>query len=254
MTLLHPSRRTTRPGGATGKTSKATKPSPAGTAHKLPKPRSADDVADLHELAERLEGRPVPGVRMTEQEFEAWCDPGVKAEWVNGEVILISPENAESVDLGGWLNAVLRLFVEQRDLGRVFGRDFMVRLPRQRRRRVPDLLFLSRSRLDLLRPTFLDGAPDLIIEMVSPDSQTRDRRDKFDEYQKAGIREYWIIDPAGHHIEAYALVNNRFQRIEEVDGKLASTVLPGFYLRPDWLRRPKLPPVARILRELGVRR
>ena len=48
--------------------------------------------------------------------------------------------------------------------------------------------------------------------------------------------------------------NKRFQRTEEVDGKIASAALPGFYLRPDWLRRAKLPPVAKVLRELSVRR
>jgi Uma2 family endonuclease len=249
MTLLQPSRRTKPEATARRKAVRA------AATHTLPKPVTADDVADLLDLAERLEGRPVPDVRMTEKEFEVWCDPDVRAEWVGGEVILMSPESFESVDLGGWLNAVLRGFVEHHDLGRLIGRDFMVRLPRQRRRRVPDLLFLAKGRLDLLRPTFLDGAPDLIIELVSPDSQTRDRRDKYDEYQRAGVREYWIIDPAAHHAEAYALgKNTRFRRIEEIDGKLASAALPGFYLRPDWLRRPKLPAVAKLLRELGIRR
>src|SRR3954451_8968443 len=104
----------------------------------LPKPATADDVDRLHELARQLDGRPVPGVRMTEQQFEEWCDEDVKAEWVDGEVVLMTPENLESADLGGWLNAVMREVVESFDLGRVIGREFQVRLPGQRRRRVPD--------------------------------------------------------------------------------------------------------------------
>jgi Uma2 family endonuclease len=130
----------------------------------------------------------------------------------------------------------------------------MVRLAKQRRRRVPDLLFVSKERSHLLRPNHLEGAPDLSVEIVSPDSQSRDRRDKFAEYEAAGVREYWIVDPLSRTVEAYALhAAGKFRLIEATDdGRLASAVLPGFYLRPDWLWQEPLPDVIATLRELGV--
>jgi Uma2 family endonuclease len=221
----------------------------------LLKPVTADDVDRLHELARQLDGRPVPGVRMTEQQFEDWCDEDVKAEWVDGEVVLMTPENLESADLGGWLNAIMREVVESFDLGRVIGREFQVRLPSQRRRRVPDLQFIAKAREAIVRQTFVDGAPDLIVEIVSPGSVSRDWRDKFYEYERAGVREYWIFDPASQHVEAYALgKGKRYALVREADGWIESAVLPGFAIKTGWLKLASLPRVSRAIKEMTARR
>src|SRR5688500_7044830 len=68
-----------------------------------PKPWSSDDLARLHELAAQLGGRPVPGFRMTADQFESWCDPGLRAEWVDGEVVLMTPETWYDASFIGWL-------------------------------------------------------------------------------------------------------------------------------------------------------
>jgi Uma2 family endonuclease len=211
----------------------------------------AIDVDDLHVLPD---GRVRPSLRMTEEEFVAWCDEDVKAEWVDGEVIVMSPSSLAHVRLAGWLYRLVAEFVLRKDLGEAISPEFMVRLAKQRRRRVPDLLFVSKERSHLLRPNHLEGAPDLSVEIVSPDSQSRDRRDKFAEYEAAGVREYWIVDPLSRTVEAYALhAAGKFRLIEATDdGRLASAVLPGFYLRPDWLWQEPLPDVIATLRELGV--
>src|SRR2546423_7033284 len=97
----------------------------------------------LWELAERLDGRPIPGVRMTEEEFDAWCDEDVKAEWVDGEVLVMVPSSGEHVDLIGWLFRFVTEFVEVHQLGLVRGPEFQARLAigPERRRRVPDMMF-----------------------------------------------------------------------------------------------------------------
>lgn len=217
----------------------------------IPDVRGMDEEA-LWDLAERLNGRPVPGLRMSEQEFEAWCDEDVKAEWVDGEVVLMSPENTEHIEVAQWLFRVTVDFVESRDLGQVISREFQVRLPRQRRRRGPDLLFVAKDRLNLLKGTYFDGAPDLIAEVVSPDSVSRDWREKYLEYERAGVREYWVADPLSSRVEAYALgKGKKFQAIAESEGRITSTVLPGFCLRPAWFwTRPR---PRTVLKELGVR-
>jgi Uma2 family endonuclease len=104
-----------------------------------------------------------------------------------------------------------------------------------------------------LRPHHVEGAPDLIIEIVSPESEARDWREKYLEYQAAGVREYWVIDPMSGYLEAYALRQKRYRLIVEKSGKIHSTVLKGFYIRPAWLFGKKLSKVARALRELRVR-
>src|SRR5437879_3801157 len=103
----------------------------------------------LNPSAELAERAPAPPSRcMTEEEFVAWCDEDTRAEWVDGEVVVRSPASARHSDIVGFLCVVLRCFSAARDLGRILGPEFAVRLPAQRRRRLPDLLFVSRERLD----------------------------------------------------------------------------------------------------------
>jgi Uma2 family endonuclease len=107
--------------------------------------------------------------------------------------------------------------------------------------------------LTIVQRNHLEGPPDWAIEIVSPESQSRDRRDKFLEYQAAGVREYWIIDPMSETVEVYALSPDRaFQSVAASGGIVASTTVPGFALEVEWfweLRRPK---IVEVLRRLGV--
>jgi len=205
-------------------------------------------------LGELPNGTPLPPRHMTEAEFLAWGDEDVRAEWVDGEVILMPAENLIHIDLNYWLAWLLRLFVDRTGIGgRVVGSGLYVRLSAQRRLRVPDLLYVRPERIQLLQPTLLDGPPDLALEIVSPESQSRDRELKFKEFEAAGVREYWIVDPMSKTVEAYALdAAQKYLRVPEAEGKIHSAVVPGFYLRPEWLWMQPLPDVIAIARELGV--
>jgi Uma2 family endonuclease len=196
---------------------------------------------------------PPPLPRMTEDEFAAWCDEDTRAEWVDGEVIVMSPSNYKHVSEAAWLLQVLGFYVDHHDLGVVVGPEFPVRLAGQRRRRVPDLLFVANSRLHLVHENHFEGPPDLVVEIVSPDSLARDWREKYLEYQAAGVREYWVIDPMSQHAEMYALGDDgAYQRIDKPDGTVASVVLPGLVLKLAWLWPSSRPKLAAALAELGV--
>ena len=132
------------------------------------------------------------------------------------------------------------------------GSQFMVRFARQKRRRMPDLMFVSNARLSLIKPTHLEGAPDVAFEIVSADSQTRDRRKKFLEYQKEGVREYWIIDPSSQQVELYLLHRGKYVETEPVKDTWNSVVLQGFYLKDAWLWTKPLPKVSVIQKALGL--
>jgi Uma2 family endonuclease len=210
------------------------------------------DDEQFAELAERLGGRPVPGVRMSEREFVQWSLYRHRAEWADGEVILMAPANDEHDDLDLWLSALMYQFLEARPVG-VVRRDMFIRFARRRRRRVPDLMYLSNANRNRIRETFIDGPPDLIFEIVSPDSQDRDRREKFQDYQAAGVREYWIIDPLSRRLDAYALKGRRYKQIPSKEDRIESSVLAGFFLRPRWLFGRQLPRVVQVLKEMGVK-
>ncbi|HEY7546654.1 MAG TPA: Uma2 family endonuclease [Blastocatellia bacterium] len=195
-----------------------------------------------------------PKDKMTFEEFLDWCDEDTWAEWVDGEVVMVSPASMPHQDIGGLLETVLRMFTEAHDLGKVLRAPFVMRMDAVARGREPDLLFVSRERLHLLRHTFLDGPADVVIEIVSPESIGRDRGDKFVEYERAGVREYWLIDPDRRSAEFYELGDDGRYRTAAIgaDGTYHSKVITDFWLRVAWLWQTPLPQAIEILRELEV--
>lgn len=207
---------------------------------------STHPIADSDPLAPY---KSPPDRKLTEEEFLAWCDEDVKAEWVDGQVIVMSPANLRHVELTLFLASLLKTWVDDRELGKILGPEFMTRLS-PRSRRVPDLMFVAKDRLHNLRPAHLEGPPDLAIEIVSTESVVRDWREKYLDFQSAGVREYWVIDPANQRVEAYRLVDGAYQEIVHDHGHVDSCVLAGFYLRDEWLWRSELPKVRDVLKEI----
>lgn len=210
----------------------------------------AMDGEQLADLAEQLCGAAVPGVRMTEREFVEWSFGRVDAEWSDGEVILMPPVSDEHNDLDTWLTTLVRMFVEAR-LGGFVRNNMFVRFPRRRRRRVPDLMYIAEAHAARVTPTLVEGAPDLIMEIVSADSRNRDRRDKYFDYEASGVREFWIIDPLMRTVDLYTLEGRKYRAVDAVEGQFRSTVLDGFYLRDAWLFGRTLPKVAAVLKEFA---
>jgi Uma2 family endonuclease len=192
-------------------------------------------------------------LRMTEAEYDQWHDEELRGEWVDGEVELKSPASNDHVQLQMLLSNVLHILCSERQLGQVLGPEFAVRLAQQHRRRTPDLLFVRADRCGLIRATHLDGAPDAAFEIVSSDSVRRDWRDKYHEYEAAGVGEYWIIDPLSEVVEAYGRPDGGpFVQIAPDGERIASQVIPGFFLKPAWLWQRPLPSPLALLRELGI--
>lgn len=173
-------------------------------------------------------------------------------EWVDGEIITMPGASFEHQTLSDFLLKVVSFYVESNDLGLVISSPFAMKLEKQRRGREPDILFVSKERKHLFKKTYLDGAADLAIEIISPESVGRDRGEKFVEYEAAGIREYWLIDPERRQVEFYRLNSDGFyQLIATPDGVFQSEVLPGFFLRVAWLWQEPLPTLA-ALKELNL--
>ncbi|MCY3020717.1 MAG: Uma2 family endonuclease [Planctomycetota bacterium] len=197
--------------------------------------------------------RPHPGRTMTEAEFVAWCDEEIRAEWVDGEVIVIAPDNTWHNRIVLFLYSIISGVVEAHGRGTVMVEGIQMRFAKLRRRRQPDIIFIAKERQHIIKTNHVEGPPDLAVEVISPDSPARDYRDKYQEYEAAGVREYWIVDPLAQRVEAYALGRNgRYTPIPERDGRIPSRVLPHLYIKPAWLWREPLPNWLRILRELGA--
>lgn len=206
-----------------------------------------------------------PKLNMTFEEFLDWCDEDTYAEWVDGEVHVYSAPNKEEFpvtspasqkhqQVGSFLETLLHLYTQQHKQGLVLRAPFSMRLPDLNRAREPDILFVASARSHLIHNTFLDGAADLVIEIVSPESIRRDRADKFIEYESAGVKEYWLIDPDRQVAEFYQLGDDGRYRPAALaaDGIYRSQVIAGFWLRVAWLWQTPLPSTLDILRELKI--
>jgi Uma2 family endonuclease len=128
------------------------------------------------------------------------------------------------------------LYADTNQVGKIISSPFVMRLPTRPSGREPDLIFIRTEHFKWLRETHLDGPANLVVEIVSPESDARDRGDKFVEYESAGIPEYWLIDPLRQQAVFYELTDGRYRpgTINE-HGIYHSQALPGFWLRIEWL-------------------
>ncbi len=186
--------------------------------------------------------------KMTYQEFLDWADEDTLAEWVDGEVIMVSPAGDRHQDISGFLESVMRIYIQTRGLGALRSAPFQMKLEHGRE---PDLLFVKTEHLERLQETYLNGPADLVIEIMSPESVGRDRGKKFFEYARGGVIEYWLIDPQEQWAEFYQLQQGHYVPIfSGKTGQYPSLVLPGFWLRVEWLWQDPLPSSIRVLAEI----
>lgn len=188
---------------------------------------------------------------MSYEEYVEFAGETRIVEWVDGEAIVYMPPLYEHQVIVSFLNNLLRVFNDLFHLGTVIVAPFAVRLWPGGPVREPDLLFVRAENLHKLSARQLDGAPDLVIEIVSPGSVTEDRVRKFAEYEQAGVPEYWLIDPRPHQQQAdfYHLSNDGVYQPVPLDenGIFRSRVLPQFWLNVAWLWTEPLPNAQLIL-------
>ncbi|MDP9472767.1 MAG: Uma2 family endonuclease [Chloroflexota bacterium] len=94
---------------------------------------------------------------------------------------------------------------------------------------VPDILFVARDRLDIVGPKAIAGAPDLVVEILSPSTARQDRIRKLALYASYGVREYWLIDPDAKALQVLTLVEGRYEPILG-DGFPGSRILPDIQI------------------------
>lgn len=195
-------------------------------------------------------------LKMSYEEYLESSDDARIVEWVNGEGIIYMPPLYPHQNIASFLDGLLRLFIDFFNLGVLIPAPFEIKLWPDGPSREPDLIVVTKENLAGLTDRRFEGAPDLLIEIISPGSVTEDRVHKFTEYEQAGVREYWIIDARSHQQQAdfYVLGEDKIYQAASVDdqGVFRSTVLPHFWLQVDWLRQEQLPNPQLALAEIMV--
>lgn len=174
--------------------------------------------------------------RMTSEEFLRYAPESQKAELIDGVMIVHSPPLDAHEKLFGFLFRLLGGYVEEHDLGHVRGSRTPVVLGDEQTY-MPDVLFVARPREDIIRSKGVFGAPDLVVEILSAGTEQYDRGAKFRAYERAGVRELWLIDPYGPAgTEFYQRQDDRFAPVvPDEDGILHSVAVPDFWIDVAWL-------------------
>jgi Uma2 family endonuclease len=175
-----------------------------------------------------------PNKIYTYADYYSW-DFEQRVELINGKIYEMFPAPSPyHQEIAGDINFELKQYMQDK-LCKVYFAPFDVRLPAKDNKEIitvlqPDICVIC----DL---TKIDkrgclGAPDIVVEILSPGNSTKEMKLKYEVYEQAGVKEYWIVSPQNLFFFVYTLVNGQFilGPIKTVGDIVASSVLPGFTL------------------------
>ena len=178
---------------------------------------------------------------ITVDQFVGVVPDGQKADLLDGMIYTAPPDHPEAADVNGFIYFLVRGFVSRRKLGKVYGPRSAFRLA-DTYAPEPDIAFVPRDRLHLWKRSFFEGAPDLAIEIVTPDSLNRDPTIKRDVYERAGVREYWMVHLLDSRSTFLRLDGKKYRDVTPESGTVfRSEAVPGFWIDPAWLFADELP-------------
>jgi Uma2 family endonuclease len=171
---------------------------------------------------------PAGKIVLTYEDYCALPNDGRRYEILEGELAVTPSPSRAHQRFSGNLFVILHTYVREGSVGEVFIAPFDVILEKTSVA-VPDLLFVSRERLGIVTDRGVEGAPDLIVEILSPGTAHRDRLDKAQLYARHGVRHYWLVDPDAQTLEAFELAEGRYHRRAHLAGDATFTppIFPG---------------------------
>ena len=149
-------------------------------------------------------------------------------EVLEGELNVTPAPSVKHQILSGNLFTVLSRYINERALGKLFYApiDLILDLTSVLQ---PDLLFVSSARQYMITEKAIEGAPDLVIEILSPSTSRIDHTTKAQIYAKYGVPHYWLFDPDEQNVEAYELVGDHYKLVlkAENDEVFNPSLFPG---------------------------
>jgi Uma2 family endonuclease len=153
-------------------------------------------------------------VKFTYQDLLTAPDDGNRYEIFEGELIVTPSPIVKHQIVSANLFGLLYNYIKSNNLGTLLAAPMDVYFNEETVVE-PDLLFVSNKRSHILEERRINGAPDLIIEILSPGTAERDRGFKFRHYEKESVQEYWIADPEEETLEIFVLQENSFTLFEK---------------------------------------
>jgi Uma2 family endonuclease len=168
---------------------------------------------------------------LTVEDLECFPDDGNRYEILQGELLVSPAPSPKHGRLSVALIVALDQFISSHGGGEIFHAPVDVVLSPNDTVQ-PDVCFVSTTRRGIVGERWIEGAPDLVVEIISPSSHQMDLVRKRALYAQAGVPEYWIVDPDQRAIFVLALENAAYILANNQDGKVNSQALAGFSLDP----------------------
>ncbi len=152
----------------------------------------------------------IPSPPRTIMEVYKMLPEGTLAELINGQLYMSPAPNTNHQRLIGAIFIKLTHFVKHNEIGEIFISPYDVYLDEEKNAVQPDILFVSNKNASIVKPHGIVGVPDLIVEFLSPSNNKHDFVTKKELYEKFGVKEYWIIDPASKEVLVYQMENHQY--------------------------------------------
>ncbi len=173
-------------------------------------------------------------VKLTYEDYLLFPEDGRRHELIDGEHFMTPAPSTRHQRISLKLASSLHAHLQRTKAGEVFHAPTDVVLSEQDVVE-PDLLFVSAARSSIVTEKNIQGAPDLVVEIISETSRKTDKTIKRKLYEGYGVREYWIVDPELETVEVYRMTDGGYVRAAELsreaDQALETPLLPGFQLK-----------------------
>lgn len=171
---------------------------------------------------------PQTSIKLTYEDYAAIPDDGRRHEIIDGEHYVNPAPNIPHQIVLFNVSRALHAFARKHHLGRVLPAAVDVVL-NEHDVVQPDVVFISSARAHIVTRTNIQGAPDLVVEILSESNHRYDERVKFDMYERGGVSEYWIVDPDEYTVKVFRRIGSRLSLVDTAD-TITTPLLPGFEL------------------------
>jgi Uma2 family endonuclease len=169
--------------------------------------------------------------RLTAEELLRLPEDGLRHELLAGEHVVTPSPSPKHQRVVGRVYFLLQLWLREHGVGEVFVSPLDVVLSAEDVVE-PDLLFVAGERAGIVGERYVDGPPDLAVEVLSPSTRRRDELVKLGRYEQLGVTEYWVVDPDAETVKVFRREGSGYGRptllAARLGDRLTSTVLPTF--------------------------
>lgn len=175
----------------------------------------------------------VSPIKFTYEDYLTFPNDGKRHELIEGEHTMSPAPNIKHQSLSIILATAIKNYLDIKPIGRVFHAPIDVVL-NELNVVQPDLVFISNAKINLITEANIQGAPDLLVEILSPSTRKTDEVIKRKLYDRFAVTEYWVVDPELDAIKIYRRDETGFARVAELSleqqDDLTTPLLPGWVL------------------------